>query len=86
MSAETELGIVSNYFGKIGVAAIRIDQGTLSVGETIRVKGHTSDFTMPIDSMQIEHLKVQTAKAGETVGLKVPQKCHQHDKVLKVTP
>ena len=86
MSAETELGIVTHYFGKIGVAAIRITEGVLAVGDTIHVKGHTADFTANIDSIQVEHLKVPTAKPGDTVGVKVPQKCHEHDKVFKVTP
>mgnify|MGYP001137493495 CR=1 FL=1 len=62
MSAETELGIVTHYFGKIGVAAIRITEGVLAVGDTIHVKGHTADFTANIDSIQFN---------GETVRMVV---------------
>ena len=52
---EVELGAVTHYFGKIGVAAIEIRQDSLTVGETIHVKGHTSDFTQKVDSMQVDH-------------------------------
>ncbi len=81
---EEEVGRVSGYFGKIGVAAIEITQGTLSVGDTIHIKGHTTDFTQTVDSMQIEHQAVQTAKAGDSIGIKVKEKVRDHDKVYKV--
>jgi len=82
---EEEIGKVSGYFRKIGVAAIDITQGTLSVGDTIRIKGHTTDFTQLVESMQIEHENVQTAKAGDSIGIKVKDAVRDHDKVYKVT-
>jgi len=56
--AEVEIGTVTHYFGKIGVAAIDITSGELRVGDTIRIKGATSDFTQDVDSMQVEHASV----------------------------
>ena len=53
--AEEKIGVVTHYFGKIGVAAIELTDGMLRVGDTIHVKGHTSDFTQTVDSMQMEH-------------------------------
>ena len=82
---EEEIGKVTDYFRKIGVAAIDITQGTLSVGDTIRIKGHTTDFTQVVESMQIEHENVQTAKAGDSIGIKVKDAVRDHDKVYKVT-
>jgi hypothetical protein len=41
--AEEQIGRVTHYFGKAGVAAREITDGTLAVGDTIRIKGHTSD-------------------------------------------
>lgn len=82
---EEEIGKVSDYFRKIGVAAIEITQGTLSVGDTIRIKGHTTDFTQVLESMQIEHQNVQTAKAGDSIGIKVKDHVRDHDEVYKVT-
>jgi len=82
---EEEIGRVSGYFGKIGVAAIEITQGTLSVGDTIRIKGHTTDLTQVVESIQIEHQNVPTAKAGESIGIEVKDHVRDHDKVYKVT-
>jgi putative protease len=84
--AEQEIGGVSHYFGKIGVAAIDITQGELRVGDTIHVKGHTSDFTQAVDSMQIEHESVDVARAGESIGIKVIDHAREHDRVFKVAP
>lgn len=82
---EEEIGRVTGYFRKIGVAAIDVTQGTLSVGDTIHIKGHTTDFTQVVESMQIEHENVQTAKAGDSIGVKVKDHVRDHDKVYKVT-
>lgn len=83
--AETEIGRVTHYFGKIGVAAIEITQGSLSVGDTIHIKGHTSDFTQKVDSMQLDNQPVTTATAGQAIGIKVKEHARQHDVVYKVT-
>ena len=82
---EEEIGKVSGYFAKIGVAAIEITQGTLSVGDTIHIHGHTTDLTQVVESMQIEHENVQTAKAGDSIGIKVTDHVRDHDQVYKVT-
>jgi translation elongation factor EF-1alpha len=81
---ETPIGRVEKYFGKIGVAAIRVTSGELKVGDTIRIKGHTTDFEQTVDSMQVEHDSVQTAGPGDDVGIKVAQKVHEHDNVYVV--
>ncbi|NOX53775.1 MAG: hypothetical protein GXP27_04940 [Planctomycetes bacterium] len=83
--AEEEIGRVTHYFSKISVAAIEITKGTLSVGDTIHIKGHTSDFTQTVDSMQLENAPVQQATAGQTVGIKVVDHAREHDVVYKVT-
>jgi hypothetical protein len=82
--ADVELGVITHYFSKIGVAAMQITQDTLHVGDTIRIKGHTTDFTQKIDSMQIDNKSVEEAVAGQGVGFKVAQHARQHDKVYKV--
>lgn len=82
--AEVELGRVSHYFGKIGVAGIDITQDTLAVGDTIHIKGHTSDFTQKVDSMQIDGRLVEEVTAGESVGIKVSEHAREHDIVYKL--
>ncbi len=82
--AEEQVGKVTHYFGHLGVAAIEITDGTLAVGDTIHVKGHTSDFTLKVDSMQIDGESIAEAAVGENVGLKVPEHAREHDLVAKV--
>ena len=81
---EEEIGKVSDYFAKIGVAAIELT-GSLSVGDTIHIKGHTTDFEQKIDSMQIEHQSVEKANPGDSIGIKVKDRVRGHDIVYKVT-
>jgi len=81
---EKKLGKVTHYFGKISVAIIELTDETLSVGETIHVKGHTSDFTQKVDSMQIEHQNVLKAEIGQSIGTKVIAHAHENDIVYKV--
>jgi translation elongation factor EF-1alpha len=81
---ENEIGYVSDYFRKISVAAVEITSGTVSVGDTIRFKGHTTDFKSIVDSMQIEHESVTEAKQGDSIGVKVSEKVRKGDKVYKI--
>jgi translation elongation factor EF-Tu-like GTPase len=83
--AETEIGVIVHFFDKIGVAVINVTNGPLSVGDTIHIKGHSTDMTVTIESMQIEQDKIQTAKTGDSIGTKTGGKAREHDKVYKVT-
>jgi translation elongation factor EF-1alpha len=83
--AETQIGKVTHYFSKIGVAAIEVTAGSLSVGDTIHIKGHTSDFMQKVDSMQVDNKAVPTAVPGNSVGIKVKEHAREHDLVYKVT-
>ena len=90
MLAEKELkevGIVSHYFTKISVAVVEL-KDTVSVGDRILIRGGTypsaTDFEQTVESMQIEHKNVKTAKAGQSIGLKVDQRVREGDKVYKV--
>jgi translation initiation factor IF-2 len=83
--AEVEVGTVNKYFDKIGVGMIQVTQGELSVGDTIHIKGNSTDLTATIGSMQVQRQPVQTAKPGEEAGIKLYSKVRQNDKVYKVT-
>ena len=84
--AEEKIGIITHYFGKIGVAALKITDGELRVGDMIRIKGHTSDFTQTVASMQVEHESVEVARTGDEIGLKTAEYVREHDSVFKVLP
>ena len=82
---EPEVGRVVGYFAKIGVAAIEVTapEGGIAVGDTLHFKGHTTDFETTVESMQVENKPVEGAKAGDQVGIKVPDRVREHDKVYK---
>ena len=81
---EEEIGYVSNYYKNISVAAVEISNGTVSAGDTLHFRGHTTDFQVAVDSMQIDHASVTEARKGDSIGLKVSAKVRKHDKVYKV--
>jgi translation initiation factor IF-2 len=81
---EEKVGVVKDYFAKISVAGIDIT-GRLKAGDTIHIKGHTTDFEQVVDSMQIEHEQVEEATAGQAVGIRVKDRVRHGDKVYKVT-
>lgn len=77
------IGKVTHYFSKIGVAVIELSDN-LKVGDTIRIVGGQTSFQQIVESMEIEHQKVQEAKAGDSVGLKVNQKVREGYRVYKL--
>lgn len=77
-----EVGRITHFFSKIDVAVIEL-KAALSVGDTIAIKGPTTDFEQPVDSMQIEHKNVQKAEPGQSIGLKVMQRVRETDIVFK---
>lgn len=76
------IGKITHYFSKIRVAVLQLEK-PLKVGETIRIVGGSTDFTQKVDSMEVDHKKVEEAKAGEAVGLKVIQKVREGYKVYR---
>lgn len=78
-----KVGKITHYFDKIGVAVVELTDN-LAVGETIRISGNSGDYTQKVESMQIEHEQIESAKKGDTVGMKVDQPVHQDDEVFKV--
>ena len=80
---ETKLGDVEDYFSHIGVVAL-ILEAALVVGDTIHIHGHTTDLTQKVESMQINHVPVQSARRGDSLGIKVNDKCRKGDKVYLV--
>ena len=83
--AEEEIGVVTHYFGHIMVAGLKLERGSLKVGDTIRFHGHTTDFAQKVESVQVDNVSVVEAKPGEEIGIKVTDKVRAHDKVYKVT-
>ena len=79
------VGKVVHYYTHLSVAIVELTQGTIRVGDTIHIKGHTTDFKQPVESMEIEHQKVTEATPGQSFGIKVREHAREHDIVYKVT-
>ena len=80
---EIQVGKVTHYFTKIGVAVIEVTDGSIKVGDEVRIKGHTSDFKQKITSMQIEHENVEIAEPGQSIGVKMEEPVRANDLVYK---
>lgn len=80
---EVEIGTVGQFFARPVVAGIDLT-GSLKVGDTIHIKGHTTDVTLTVDSMQINNVNVTEAKPRDSVGIKVSERVRPGDRVYKI--
>lgn len=80
---EMQVGKVTHYFAKIGVAVVEITDGSIKVGDELHIKGHTTDFRQKVNSMQVEHDKVEVAEPGQSIGMKVDEPVRANDAVYK---
>lgn len=77
-----EVGHVTHFFTRINVAVVELST-TLAVGDTILIKGPTTDFEQVVGSIQIEHENIERAEAGQSIGLKTEQRVREEDIVYK---
>jgi len=82
---EEKVGKIVKFFTKPSVAAIEITDGTLSVGDRVKIKGHTTDFEDTIASMQEDNNPIEKATPGQMIGVKVKERVREHDIVYKIT-
>jgi putative protease len=81
--AEKEIGAVTNYFSKIGVAVIQLS-APLQLGDEIRIMGGERDFQQKVASLQVEHQPIEKGEAGQEIALKLDEKARPGDKVFKI--
>ena len=84
MIKEKQIGVVSNYFDHISVAAIKLSDG-LKVGEVIKIVNGEINFDQPVESIQINHKQVSSAKKGDEIGIKVKEKVRKDYRVFKIS-
>ena len=82
--ADKAAGKVTHYYDKIGVAVVEVS-APLAVGDEIKISGHDHEFTQKIESMQIEHEKIEKAEKGKVIGLKIDQSVKENDLIVKVS-
>ncbi len=82
--SETKIGTVTHYFTHLHVAAVTIADGELHIGDTIHIKGHTSDFSQKVASMELEHESVDVAKPGDDIAIAMDEYTSEHDSVYLI--
>ncbi|MEX0638446.1 MAG: EF-Tu/IF-2/RF-3 family GTPase, partial [Burkholderiales bacterium] len=78
------IGVVTHFYGAPSVAIVKLETGTLRVGDTIHIQGHSTDFSQRVESLQIEHAAVDEVGPNDDFGIKVTQHVREHDVVYKV--
>jgi hypothetical protein len=77
---------VTHYYSHLSVATVRLGSGTLRVGDVIQIRGHTTDFSQRVESLEINHMPAIEVGPGDDFGLKVTEHAREHDVVYKVSP
>jgi putative protease len=78
------IGVVTHYYGNPMVAIVKLEAGSLRVGDSIHIRGHTSDFSQRVESLQVEHAAVNEVGPNDDFGIKVVQHAREHDVVYKL--
>jgi putative protease len=83
--SEEKVGKVIKFFARPSVAAIEVSEGILSVGDSIRIKGHSTDFEQEVVSIEVDNTAVEKAEKGQLIGIKVKDRVRPNDQVFRVT-
>lgn len=79
------IGVVTHYYSHLSVAVVKLDPGAvLRIGDNIHIKGHTSDFSQRVESLQVGHAPVNEVGPNDDFGLKVVDHAREHDVVYRV--
>ncbi|HUK99322.1 MAG TPA: hypothetical protein VLX29_00530 [Nitrospirota bacterium] len=84
VQSEEAVGTVTHYYSHLNVAVIQLNRGKLKTGDTIHIKGTTTDFTQIVESMEYEHRPIDEALEGQSFGLRVKEHAREHDTVYLV--
>jgi hypothetical protein len=80
------IGVVTHYYNHLSVATLRLESGTLRVGDVIHIRGHTTDFSQRVESLEVNHAPATEVGPNDDFGLKVVGHAREHDLVYKVRP
>jgi len=78
------IGVVTHYYSHLSVAILRLEFGTLRVGDVIYIRGHTTDFSQRVESLEVNHAPATEVGPNDDFGLKVIGHVREHDVVYKV--
>ncbi len=77
------VGEITHYFDRIKVGVVKINQGTILIGDRLTIAAKPSPFFQKVWSMQIESQDVKVAKKGQLIGLKIDKPVSVGDIVYK---
>ena len=80
----TKVGRIDHFYSKASVAVVEV-LAPLRKGDTILIRGSTTNVQQTVDSMEVEHKQIADAQAGQKVGLKVAGHVRENDIVYKVS-
>ena len=84
MGSEYErVGLVTHFYARAGVAIIELSS-PLKKGEKIVVRGSTTRVEQVVDSMEVNHAKIDGAQPGEKVGLRMVARVRENDAVYRL--
>jgi len=83
-TSEERIGVVTHYYSHVSVVIIRLERGTLRVGDVIHISGHTTDFRQRVESLEVDHAPATEVGPKDDFGLKVVDHAREHDVVFKV--
>ena len=75
----------THYYANVDAAIVRLERGEVRVGDTIHIRGHTTDFYQRIDHIELDHQKVESGRAGQVVGIQVSQRVREGDEVIRAS-
>jgi len=78
------VGVVTHYYSHLSVATLKLESGTLRVGDTIHIRGHTTDFIQRVESLEVDHAPVIEVGPNDDFGLRVVDHAREHDVVYKL--
>ncbi|MCQ9208617.1 MAG: hypothetical protein NG712_04480 [Omnitrophica bacterium] len=78
------VGKITHYFPHVKAGVILVTNGTIALGDTLRFKGHTTEFKQKVNSLQINNVAIKQAKPGQEIGLLVKSRVRHNDLVYKV--
>ncbi len=82
---DIQIGKITHYYDKLGVAVVEVMNQALKVGDTVKISGHDNEFTQSVESLQVEHTAVPKVDVGESCGIKVDQPVKPGDVLYLVT-
>jgi translation elongation factor EF-Tu-like GTPase len=80
------IGVVTHYYSHLSVATLRLESATVRVGDVIHIRGHTTDFSQRVESLEVDHAQVAEVGPSDDFGLKLAGHVREHDIVYKIKP